>query len=155
MISLANGLAELQLARARLAADQGRIARRNARRAMVQALQHLRQGLDNEYPSIQKPRGPTTVRRKVPLPPKGWVQVTGRAEQMQMIAEARAPLKVIYTPAVTTLPREMLLPKVWVPQWVKACLNEDYALAKLKACRKSRKLREQIIAANLLRGVTR
>lgn len=65
-MNLKQALKKLHLAKKRLADGQGRIARRNARRAFIGALQSLRHALDAEYPSIEKPK-PVAL---LPKPPK-------------------------------------------------------------------------------------
>ena len=55
-MTLDDAIDRLQKARKRLAAEQGRIARRNARAAVLTTMRALRSALDAEYPAERKPR---------------------------------------------------------------------------------------------------
>jgi hypothetical protein len=56
MNSIKTALERLHDALKRLKPDQGRIARRNARRTALGALQSVRNALDKDFPAISKPR---------------------------------------------------------------------------------------------------
>lgn len=55
-MTLDDAMKKLTQARKRLEAEQGRIARRNARTAVMAALRSVRAALDEEYPAVRKER---------------------------------------------------------------------------------------------------
>jgi hypothetical protein len=63
MARIDHRIEELLKARRRLSADQGRIARRNSRRALFAALRSIRIALDQDYPAVEKPAPRTRVER--------------------------------------------------------------------------------------------
>ncbi len=55
-MSVDNAIATIKSQSKRLKSEQGRIARRNARRKLFSAIKKLRNTLDKEYPAIPKPK---------------------------------------------------------------------------------------------------
>ena len=58
MARLEDAIKKLIAVRKKLATDQGRIARRNARRAVLGALRAVRCAIDSEYPKMPKAKSP-------------------------------------------------------------------------------------------------
>lgn len=78
-MTLDDAITKLTKARKRLEAEQGRIARRNARAAVCTAIRQVRAALDTDYPVDRKPR---VVR----------VQMTAFAKERRKRQKLRSPL---------------------------------------------------------------
>lgn len=137
-------LLQLESAVKRLELEQGRTARRNARKATTSALRYVRRVLDETYPNIPLPKRKTAVgkRKKKWTEPEGWKDLkswvdsgNGRyavkyQEYLQNVAEAKVPIKDGY-----------------VPEWV-ALLG--HSVAKLRRAKKSVTFRKAAVATILL-----
>jgi hypothetical protein len=122
----------LNMAISGLFQEQGRIARRNARHRVLNAMAALRKALDEEYPMIKLPPKQRKVRtlaqRRRELINDGWVVVRtdmGGDELLSFVAEQKLPIRV--TPAgdldrkITqygVLKPVKVAKETWVPGWV-------------------------------------
>jgi len=136
-------LSELERARKRLEEPQGRIARRNGRRAFLATLRKLRDRVDQEYPNIRKP--PKSRKKgKTKAIPTGYVRLSdyryerSQVDMLEAIAEANTPLKRVAGEA-------------YVPKWV---LAVGPVVSKLRETKKSKKLQQAAVAAAHLKGLT-
>jgi hypothetical protein len=93
---LERSLDELQRQAKRLSEDQGRIARRNARNAVLEALRACRSALDREFPLEKKPvkrRKKRSAQRREEEFQRNWAPIVASTERFVQIQ--RAGIKVI------------------------------------------------------------
>lgn len=138
---------KLNAAYKRLEHDQGRIARRNARRAYLYALRCLRKGLDDEYPHIRKP---ITKRKKAD--PRRAVrnkEVISQQGHRQLLAAGVSPSQFVERGNAGERGHRIYAPRWMVHAWY-ANIGPDLIAQGVK----SRKIRRRI--TTLLRlGKTR
>jgi len=157
-------LKDITRARKRLNEEQGRVARNNARRAMMKALKEARAALDKEFPVI---RGKAKPRRKTPAkPPRNWIRVTfevftGGSDKNRFVAEcAAAGVRLRHYPARGYGQRKrnargkMETDKtkhLYAPLWAVAAYGQG---KNLKLVAKSRSEQKIVMAAWRLQHVT-
>lgn len=130
---------DLKRALATLKPEQGRLARRNARRRVVAALARLRDQLDRDYPAerraIKGRKRLTPMQRQQRLVNRGWVRVYN--DLITVVAELKIPCKGDGG-------------QFWVPAWVAAIGNNP---TKLRAAKHSRTLQQAAMAIKLLKVI--
>jgi len=141
-----NAIDKLNAAYRRLEEPQGRIARRNARKAFLYALQCLRKGLDDEYPLERKS---VRVRRK---PRKGLNRVSGMTvvseqEHHDLLRNGVSP-SYFTTIRVPPNARE----ETYMPLWMRHARNAGFDWRTIARAVKSRKTRRRIAATVRLGG---
>lgn len=138
---------ELNQALVRLYPDQGRVARRNARKRVLQALSDLRKAIDAEYPAIRKePRKRlkpiNAVRRKIAkLTERGYAAMAGLSvalapEQLAQWAELGIRVHTV------RFPGQNKNNPVFVPLWAVMAKDER----ELRRCMRSASERERLRA---------
>lgn len=130
---------KLNAAYKRLEHDQGRIARRNARRAYLYALKCLRKGLDDEFPHIRKP----VTNRKAPDPKRAvrGKQIISQQGHRQLLAAGVSPSQFVERGNAGGLSH-----KIYAPSWMAEAWYADIDPKSIAAAVKSRSRRRRIIA---------
>jgi hypothetical protein len=137
---------KLNAAYKRLEEPQGRIARRNARQAFLNALRALRKGLDDEFPAMRKM---VTSRKK--HDPKRVLQGKERTSpgvHHQLLAAGVSPSQFVERSEAGKLDH-----RVYAPKWMVNAMKLKVDPKMIAGAVRSRKLRERIEVLVRLRGV--
>lgn len=134
-----DGIDKLNAAMNRLDAEQGRIARRNARRAFLYALQCLRKGLDEEYPNIPK----EVVKRRKPNPNRAVKKKRTISQQghRQLMAAGVSPSQFVERGKAGDTTH-----KIYAPGWMVAAYYSDVDPRTIAKAVRSQKQRRRILA---------
>jgi hypothetical protein len=132
-------LRELALALRTLAPDQGRIARRNARRRVKKALAAIQKQVDADYPGVRRPRA-TPVRRPLAkrlvdwdtsnMAKRGWTsmrQFTASTITQKIGQLTEAGIKVKVAPSGT----------VFAPAWAVTLVEAQATTTALRRAKRS------------------
>lgn len=168
---------KLRKALDRLAPEQGRVARGNARTAALAALRELRRALDAEYPSIPKaaPRKPKKLQpgHKVNrLRKRGYVVIGRRLGDgssalggprlatppglplgdlpSQAVADAASRLGVRLVDDPRDVAERRAAPRVWGPSWLVEGVKLGVGDDALRRMRKSKAARAAVLAEAML-----
>lgn len=138
----------LEAALRRLAPGQGRVARRNARRAVRAALREVAEWLDKEYPAPpRKPKQPrkrrTAVERITALHRAGWIEVLSVAAVAAM-RDAGCATRTVRDRGGGHRTASGGLVSVFVRRWAHT-IYYTRPLADLKRACKSRQFREALL----------
>jgi len=154
-VTLDDAIKEVARAARTLAPEQGPIARRNARRRVIRALQGARKALDAAFPA--PPRRPGKRRTKAEvfeqrfnlMAHEGYVSPS----PAEVSACAATGIKIVTfspRPGVNPYPGDDLMPG-WVAQITRPVGKAQWTLAKLKRAKKDIRYRNALIALNALR----
>lgn len=134
-----DGIDKLNAAMKRLDAEQGRIARRNARRAFLYALQCLRKGLDEEYPNIAK----EVVNRRKPDPKRAVRRKMSISQQAhrQLMAAGVSPSQFVERGKAGETTH-----KIYAPHWMGDAFYADIDPRTIAKAVRSQKQRRRILA---------
>lgn len=166
-MDLAEAIRDVERAARMLAPEQGRIARRNARRRMLAALKAARIAMDAAFPAV-RPEG--RKRRKARTPAQqltdllkdGWVEVSsGEVATVARCAKQGIRAKVLEIsstgkPAAwdaLALPTKVVTVKTLLPEWAYLIAKHYVDPKKLLAARKSQTVRDGLVATLNLKGV--
>lgn len=132
-----DALQKLRKARKRLQEDQGRIARRNARQAYLQALRTCRKAVDEQYPVIRKP----VKRRRKPSPKRAIRNKTRVSEQMhrQLLAAGVSPSQFIERGKAGNTDHA-----IYAPRWMVRAYRSNIAVDVIARAVRSQKVRRRI-----------
>lgn len=130
---------KLNAAYKRLEHDQGRIARRNARRAYLYALKCLRKGLDDEFPHIRKP----VTNRKAPDPKRAvrGKQIISQQGHRQLLAAGVSPSQFVERGKAGETSH-----KIYGPSWMVQAWYADMDAKTIAEAVKSRRVRRRLLA---------
>lgn len=136
-----NAIDKLNAAYRRLDEPQGRIARRNARKAFMDALRALRKGLDDEYSLEKKPVRQRRKRRVGLKRVEGLVEVNG-ITRLKLLAHRVAPsyFKTIQVPPNGGK-------RYYTQPWVRRALDAGFSHETIAKAVRSQKVRRQIAAS--------
>ncbi len=156
---LDRAMREFELSRARLETEQGRIARRNARRAALAALRKIRSHLDEDYPNIAtenpKPRRRKRKRSEHPsVPPDGWVfasTYTTDAYKYDSHRRKTMEWQIVAACAEAGVRTRKHFSQVIVPDWVAAVGSN---VSKLKEAKNNVSKRKAVLAAKLIENLS-
>ena len=137
-MKLDDAIDKLNAATKRLKNPQGRIARRNARKAYLYALRCLRQALDEEYPTIRK----VNVKRRKPDPKRAvrGKQTISQAGHRQLLAAGVNPSQFIERGNAGELGH-----KIYGPSWMVQAWYADIDPKAIAKGVKSIKARKRIV----------
>jgi hypothetical protein len=135
-----DAIAKLLKARKRLKAEQGRIARRNARRAYLAAVRSVRQAVDDEYPVMRKP----VTRRRKPNPKRAvrGKSIITREMHRQLLAAGVSPSQFVER----GLKLDDSKITVFAPTWMLRAYHAGVDLKLIAEGVRSRKVRNRIRA---------
>ena len=156
-MTLDEAIKKLTQARKRLDAEQGRVARRNARQAFLAALRAVRGALDAEFPAHRKPRKVTMkmdrasaiARKKRRLAQEGAVRVT--ATTAANLLAANVPVERV-TERGTSQGMPTRVTHYYVERWVVAAIQMGLSRKNVAEAVRSRSERAKINGAMRLGG---
>lgn len=133
-----DAIEKLAKARKRLKDEQGRIARRNARRAYLDAVRSVRQAVDDEYPVMRKP----VVRRRKPNPKRAvrGKQIITREMHRQLLAAGVSPSQFVERGS------DDPHPTIFAPTWMMRAYHAGVDLKLIAEGVRSIKMRNRIRA---------
>lgn len=140
-----DALDKLDRALCRLAPDQGRIARRNARVKVAHALKTLRDVIDDEYPTIRKPPRPS--RRRLLTPAERETRARRRLVEQGYVAAG--DFNTLARLAEVGIRVRRVGGTTFIPEW--AIVLARYLPEKLAEARRSLRLRKAALATVVLR----
>lgn len=135
---------KLNAAYKRLAPEQGRIARRNARRAYLDALRSLRKALDDEFPAIRKP----VTNRKKPDPRRAvrGKDVIPQWMHRELLAAGVRPAQFVERGRAGETSH-----RIYAPRWMHQAARAGIAPQLIAQAVRSQKIRKRIDAMVRLR----
>lgn len=143
MSKLENALDRMDRAYNRLKPEQGRQGRNNARAKFLAALRDARKAIDEEYPSIPKPR----KRRRKPKHPRhlGWKRIDTRTRN---ILEQRgvSERRFRYAHVVDGRGRRSRAKGWWTEPWIRQALDAGLSYEQIAAASKGGKPRKRLNA---------
>lgn len=138
----------------RLSDKQGAVARRNARRAIGAAYRVLKQRIEEEYPSLVKPKASRTLTlaaRRAKLQQQGYVQTGSEPRMLAAMAAAGVRVVIVKYQVNTGFPpgpaAQRTIEERWIPKW---CLEVGADVNKLRRAKKSQGDRQAYQAASAL-----
>jgi hypothetical protein len=145
-VNLDDAITEIARARKRLADDQGRLARKNARAAVKAAVATALRAMDREYPLLRKER---VVRAAMtPLAKKR----RERQRRMAVSAVTSAMAAELAALGVRVEPASANDGKLWyVPVWAARALTAKIGATEIRRAIRSRSVRNRIEALLRLR----
>jgi hypothetical protein len=137
-VKVDDGIDKLNAAMQRLETDQGRIARRNARRAFLYAMKCLRKGLDEEYPNIPK----EVVRRRKPDPKRAVRKKVSVSQQThrELMAAGVSPAQFVERGKAGDATH-----KIYAPHWMAQAFYADIDPRAIAKAVRSMKTRRRIL----------
>lgn len=163
-VNLDDAIAEVARARRRLADDQGRLARKNARAALKNAIGTALRAMDREYPLIRKERvvrvamTPLAKKRRERVKRVGLMLVTS-AEALalatmgiKVLASEKESLRLKAPNGTTGVATP--IQNLFAPSWVVRALRTGVATAEIKRAVHSRTHRARIEALLRLQNGT-
>lgn len=141
-MKLDDAIRDLEVARKRLVDEQGRIARRNARRAVMAALKKARAALDTEYPAERKP----VAKRKKPNPRRkyrGKVEIEPIDVRELLLSGVKPSAFTRAHPGGT---------RIYAPSWMVRAMRAGIDPKLIAKAVRSQKVRKQIDGLIRLRG---
>lgn len=162
VMNLDDAIAEVARARRRLTDDQGRLARKNARAALKNAIGTALRAMDREYPLIRKERvvkvsmSPLAKKRRARAKRVALLMVTN-AEALTL---ATMGIKVVATEKESltlkapngTTSVATPIQNHFAPSWIVRALRTGIAAVEIKRAVRSRPVRERIEAFLRLRS---
>lgn len=143
MTRLDDAIANVYRARKRLASEQGRLARKNARAAVKAAVATVLRAMDREFPLIAKER---VVRVSMSPIAKKRRQ---RAKRIALVLVLSAEALTLATMGIKVVSSEK---ETRAPSWVVRALRSGIAPAEIKRAVRSRTVRNRIEAAVRLKS---
>jgi hypothetical protein len=142
-----HAIARLIKASKKLHEEQGRIARRNARKEYLEAVRHARKAVDQEYPVIRKP---VTKRRK--KDPRRAVKGKARISQQihrQLLSAGINPSQFVERGKAGETSHV-----IYAPRWMERAWRAEVGLDIIAKAVRSMKLRRRIDGIVRLKGVS-
>lgn len=156
-MTIDEAIKRLSKARKKLDAEQGRVARRNARQAVLAALRAVRGALDAEFPAYRKPKAITVkmdrasalARKKQRLAQKGAVRITAATAANLLAADV--PVESV-TERGTAQGMPTRVTHYYVERWVVAAIQMGLSRKSVAYAVRSRSERAKINGAMRLGG---
>jgi len=148
---LEDALWDADAALRRLKPEQGRIARRNARQAMLKALRKARQALDTEFPGIPKENRARRKNRSMKQRLRGKSRI-GLNEMIALLKAGVGSRQFITMTDSDQTMRGGVVSLHYAPSWMVRALNAKLAPKLVAEAVRSQKKRRQINATLRLSG---